>query len=61
MSGWQNIDNAPKDYIIAWEKTWPHPQVLDWVDFGPFHRPVGWGGKALPTHWMALPNPPSDE
>lgn len=60
---WQSIDSAPKDgtlvlvanaeriiRIALWQETW-----REW------HAIPGKYSFAAPTHWMALPSPPSSD
>jgi hypothetical protein len=61
MSEWQKIDSAPRDGTGVLLSDGKNIEVGSW-DEGYTH---GWGstrGNWLnPTHWMPLPNPPSDE
>jgi len=66
MTEWQPIETAPKDgrRILVYAETWPEIAVAEWRDKGitlegwrlhPFNdidpEPL--------THWMPLPEPPS--
>lgn len=66
MSEWQKIETAPKDTLLLLAcANWPLM-----VKGRPVPIKVGgywddqwniFGASWVPTHWMPLPNPPSDE
>lgn len=68
MADWQTIDTAPKDgsRILTWSDHLGRV-VAFWFDPKVTPEPVGWieaGRDAYtlePTHWMPLPDPPTDE
>ena len=60
-SGWQPIENAPKDIgaIIGSNGQWV--LAMRWATNGmtwtsEYHR-----SAVVPTHWMPLPNPPKEK
>lgn len=61
MNEWQPIETAPKGgYIVVavpWGSKWSFHQVHneydDWID-------VSSDKIVSPTHWMPLPNPPTE-
>ncbi len=77
MSSWRTIETAPKDgQFLAFEmcalnygpnyegQRVPRVFICNWWK-GDTHNRADWtdnhGGYAFPTHWMPLPDPPSDE
>ena len=64
MSEWQPIETAPQDgtqILVFGHDTFAVAEFRngEWRDMGD----IGWGGfyaEVMPTHWMPLPEPPSN-
>lgn len=75
MSKWRPIETAPKDgtsilifgkwdgEISDWRKVWPQSGVAAWQDneWSAVLTDIYGVWCALPTHWMPLPKPPTQE
>ena len=68
--GWQPIETAPKDgtAILLWWPYWSSSRaIVGW--WAPRQPDLGWsawessyqGNCPGPTHWMPLPEPPTEE
>ncbi len=72
---WQTIDSAPKDgtRVDLWAKCWlAHSDKFDYMRCpncywskgeSEFNRRAGWTNLEsgwFPTHWMPLPDPPTE-
>jgi hypothetical protein len=64
IPGWEPIDTAPKDaeVLVFGIEGYPGPPDRIWIASWSIDKWVepGDGRTIYPTHWMPLPNPPSD-
>lgn len=68
MSAWKPIKKAPKDgtqVLVTWLHTWgenaPHIEVCETGEGGQwFYSYDGDSPSTPPTHWMPLPEPPTE-
>lgn len=61
MAEWRTIDSAPRDGtpVLVWGgRHSPKPVIVE--SDGEWWNTAGRGLRATPTHWMPLPDPPSE-